>query len=359
MPRRVDLSRFDVTGAGDPNGSIFGLPYSADECSIVLLPVPWEATTSYGRGTAGGPAAIRAASAQLDLFDLELAQLGLGQPWQFGIHMLEESSKVRAWNEHASARALPIIARGGDLGDDAELLTAHTEVENRSRELDRWVEKEVRAGIDDERIVGVVGGDHSVAFGSIAAHAARWPGLGILHIDAHADLRNAYEGFERSHASVFHNVMTRIDGVGKLVQVAIRDVSADEHAWAAAEPRIASYYDVDMRRRLAEGETWRKLCTEIVAGLPQHVYVTFDIDGLDPALCPGTGTPVPGGLAYWEATSLLCELVRAGKTVVGFDLVEVAPRVVDGVVDEWDGNVGARLLYKLCGIALASRGARD
>lgn len=359
MPRRVDLSRFDVAGAGDPDGSIFGLPYAADECSVVLLPVPWEATTSYGRGTAGGPAAIRTASAQLDLFDLELAELGLGQPWQFGIHMLEESSRVRAWNEHASARALPIIAKGGLVGDDAELLTARTEVDNRSRELDRWVEKEVSAGIGDERIVGVVGGDHSVAFGSIAAHAARWPGLGILHIDAHADLRVAYEGFERSHASVLHNVMTRIDGVARLVQVAIRDLSAEEHAWAEAEPRITTHYDFAMRRKLAEGVTWRALCAEIIAGLPQHVYVTFDVDGLDPALCPGTGTPVPGGMSYVEACSLLCELVRAGKTVVGFDLVEVAPRVTDGVVDQWDGNVGARLLYKLVGIALASRGARD
>lgn len=359
MMHRVDLSRFDVAGAGAPDGSVFGLPYAADECSVVLVPVPWEATTSYGRGTAGGPAAIRAASAQLDLFDLELAELGLGQPWQLGIHMLDESPRVRAWNEHACARALPIIAKGGDVGDDPALLAARTEVDEHSRQLDRWVEEEVRARLGDERIVGVVGGDHSVAFGSIAAHAARWPGLGILHIDAHADLRDAYEGFERSHASVLRNVMTRIDGIAKLVQVGIRDFSADEHAWAAAESRIVSHYDVHMRRRLAAGMKWPELCAEIVGALPQHVYVTFDIDGLDPMLCPGTGTPVPGGLAYWEATSLLCELVRAGKTVVGFDLVEVAPRTIGGGVDEWDGNVGARLLYKLCGVALASRGARD
>jgi agmatinase len=357
MPRRADTSSFDATGAGDPDGSIFGLPFRPDDASVLLVPVPWEATTSYGRGTALGPAAIRAASPQLDLFDLELSELGLGQPWQFGIHMFEESSRVRAWNEHACARALPIIAAGGVVDNDADLLTALTDVNNLSRELDRWVEQEVRAGIDQGRIVGVVGGDHSVAFGAIAAHAAKWPGLGILHVDAHADLRDAYEGFERSHASVLHNVVRRIDGVAKVVQVGIRDLSADEHAMTRDDPRIVTHFDVVMRRALAEGRTWSQLCAGILASLPDHVYVTFDVDGLDPALCPSTGTPVPGGLSFTEATSLLCALVRAGKTVVGFDLVEVAPSKRPG--DEWDGNVGARLLYKLCGVALASQGARD
>lgn len=357
MPRRADISRFDSAGAGDPEGSIFGLPFAADESSVVLLPVPWEATTSYGRGTANGPAAIRAASPQLDLFDVELAALGLGQPWEFGIHLLEESSRVRAWNERACARALPVIAAGGIVGDDAELLSALADVDNLSRELDRWVEQEVRAGIDQGRIVGVVGGDHSVAFGSIAAHAARWPGLGLLHIDAHADLRRGYEGFERSHASVLHNVVERIDGIERIVQVGIRDLSAEEHATCRDDARIVTYFDPLLREQLGEGRTWSQICTAIVAALPEQVYVTFDIDGLDPALCPSTGTPVPGGLSYWEATSLLCAVVRARKTIVGFDLVEVAPSGRPG--DQWDGNVGARLLYKLCGVALASQGARD
>lgn len=357
MVRRAEVSQFDAAGAGDPEGSIFGLPFGPDDSSVVLLPVPWEATTSYGRGTAQGPAAIRAASPQLDLFDIELAGLGLGQPWQFGIHMVEESSLVRAWNERACARALPVIAAGGVLGDDADLLSALTDVNNLSRELDRWVEQEVRAGIDQGRIVGVVGGDHSVSFGAIAAHAARWPGLGILHLDAHADLRDAYEGFERSHASVLHNVVQRIDGVAKVVQVGIRDLSAQEYAMSREHEKIETHFDVAIRAQLGERHTWQQICAAIIDGLPEQVYITFDVDGLDPTLCPSTGTPVPGGLSFIEATSLLCAVVRSGKTIVGFDLVEVAPSA--RADDQWDGNVGARLLYKLCGVALASQGARD
>jgi agmatinase len=354
---RADVSKFDPAGAGAPDGSVFGLPFGPDDSSVILLPVPWEATTSYGRGTAQGPAAIRDASPQLDLFDVQLASVGLGQPWQYGIHMLEESSRVRAWNERACAQALPVIAAGGVVGDDAELLSALGDVNNLSRELDRWVEQEVLAGIEEGRIVGVVGGDHSVSFGTIAAHAQRFPGMGVLHIDAHADLRFAYEGFDRSHASIMHNVVERIDGVARIVQVGIRDLSLDEHEMTRTHAKLVTHFESTLRDQLGDGRTWSQICTAIVHALPEQVYVSFDIDGLDPALCPSTGTPVPGGLSFYEATSLLLALVRAGKTIVGFDLVEVAPSGRPG--DEWDGNVGARLLYKLCGVALASQGAKD
>ena len=357
MPQRADVTKFDPAGAGAQGGSVFGLPFAADESSVILLPVPWEATTSYGRGAAHGPAAIRDASPQLDLFDVQLASLGLAQPWQYGIHMLEESSRVRAWNEHACARALPVIAAGGAVGDDADLLSALTDVNNLSRELDRWVEQEVRAGLEEGRIVGVVGGDHSVSFGSIAAHANRFPGLGVLHVDAHADLRFAYEGFERSHASIMHNVVERIDGIARIVQVGIRDLSRDEHEMTRTHPKLVTHFEATLREQMAEGRTWAQICAAVVHALPEHVYVSFDIDGLDPALCPSTGTPVPGGLSFAEATLLVLAVVKAGKTIVGFDLVEVAPSGRPG--DEWDGNVGARLLYKLCGAALVSQGARD
>lgn len=357
MLHKPDLSRFDPASAGDPDASVFGVPCTQDEASVVLLPVPWEATTSYGRGTARGPATIRDASPQLDLFDVELAELGLGQPWMFGLHMLEESSLVRAWNERACARALPIIAAGGVIGDDAELQSALADVNNLSRELDRWVEHEVEQLLAAGKLVGVVGGDHSVALGSIAAHAARYPGMGVLHIDAHADLREAYEGFERSHASVLRNAVDRVESLGTLVQVGIRDLSAEEFALARSHPKIETFFDHALRRELADGVPWSVLCGRMVATLPEQVYVTFDIDGLDPALCPSTGTPVPGGLSFSEACTLLATLVRAGKSIVGFDLVEVAPGSRAG--DQWDGNVGARLLYKLCGVLLASHGGSD
>ncbi len=355
-PRRIDMSRFDAAGAGDPDGSIFGLPYEASECSVVLIPVPWEPTVSYGRGTAGGPKAVREASAQLDLYDPELALHGLAQPWAFGLHMLPEDARVHGWNETASRLAAPIVEAGGVAAGDP----AVARVDDLGAELDRWVQETAAHWHGQGRIVGVVGGDHSSALGGIAAAAAAYPGLGVLHVDAHADLRVAYEGFARSHASVMHNVLEHVGGVAKLVQVGIRDLSAAEARRIEDDARVQTFFDHGLRR--ARGQGWEAQCATIVAALPQEVYVSFDIDGLDPALCPHTGTPVPGGLDFGEAMTLLRVLATSGRRVVGFDLVEVAPSMASAGSSaraQWDGNVGARILQRLCGAALLSQGARD
>lgn len=153
--RRADLRKFDPDGAGDPEGSVFGLPFSEQESHVVLVPVPWEATTSYGRGTARGPRAIREASPQLDLFDAALHGLGLGRPWEWGIHMLAEDPDVRARSVSASARALPIIAAGGVLGDDPHLHAALAEVNAASEQLDAWVRARVEERLGQGKIVGV------------------------------------------------------------------------------------------------------------------------------------------------------------------------------------------------------------
>jgi len=354
-PKRVDVSRFDVDGAGDPDGSVFGLPYAADECSVVLVPVPWEPTVSYGRGTVHGPAAVREASAQLDLYDAELAGHGLGRPWTYGVHMLAEDARVRGWNETACRLAAPIVAKGGVAPGDP----AVQRVDAIGADLDRWVHETTAHWHGRERIVGLVGGDHSTAFGAIRAAAEAHPGLGILHVDAHADLRVAYEGFARSHASVMHNVLEHVPGVAALVQVGIRDLSASEARRIAEDPRIHTFFDHALRS--ARGQAWEAQCASIVAPLPQSVYVSFDIDGLDPSLCPHTGTPVPGGLDFGQAMMLLRVLATSGRRIVGFDVVEVAPPAegFSAPHQQWDGNVGARILYRLCGASLLSQGARD
>jgi agmatinase len=166
-------------------------------------------------------------------------------------------------------------------------------------------------------------------------------------VDAHADLRDAFEGFAYSHASVLRNVAERCPGVARIVQVGLRDLSEEEHAYAAASGgRVVQFHDADLARARFEGETWASQVARVVAPLPRDVYVTFDIDALDPTLCPHTGTPVPGGLSFQQAAFLVGAIVRGGRRLVGFDLVEVAPDPAGG---EWDGNVGARLLYKLAG----------
>jgi agmatinase len=181
--------------------------------------------------------------------------------------------------------------------------------------------------------------------------------MGILHIDAHADLRRAYQGFVQSHASIMYNVLHDLPALGRLVQVGVRDL-CDEEAARIEESggRIRTFFDAELHSEKLAGVSWARLCDGIVAALPTDVYISFDIDGLDPALCPHTGTPVPGGLSFNEATALLKAVVASGRRIVGCDLTEVAPapnRSAGGSTD-WDENVGSRLLYKLIGFMLRS-----
>ncbi len=354
--KKADVSKFNVTGAGSSHSNIFGLDFDLAESNIVILPVPWEVTVSYMRGTAKGPAAVRSASPQLDLFDAEYAELGLARPWEFGIHLLSENSKIRALNTLGCKHAKPIIAAGGP--SSKRLLALAAKVNEASVKLNAMVSQTMDGLLAKNKIVGVLGGDHSTPFGAIAACAEKFPGMGVLHFDAHADLREAYEGFEYSHASIMNNVMRKLTGVSKLVQVGIRDFCDSEYEMATTHPRIQTWFDNTIRREIFQGTTFAELAKRMVSALPEHVYVSFDIDGLDPSLCPHTGTPVPGGLSFAEATFILRELALSGRKIVGFDLNEVAPHPRSRS-DEWDGNVGARILYKLCAAALYSQGARS
>lgn len=317
--------------------TLFGLPFTPDEARVVVVPVPWQATTSYRRGTRNGPQATLAASAQVDLHDLDT-----GDAWRAGFAILDEEEGVRTWDEEAEPWALRVIERGGEDPEGAAI------VNELSERVNEHVYRHVSALLDAGRIPGVLGGDHSSPYGAIRAVAERHPGLGVLHIDAHADLRDAYEGFTWSHASIFHNVLTRLPQVARLVQVGLRDVGAGEIALRDAQAdRVRWYTDPALARAAAEGVPWLTQVRRIIDDLPAEVYVSFDIDGLDPSLCPHTGTPVPGGLSFREVSVLLAELA-AQRRIVGFDLNEIGDA-------EWDGNVAARLLLKLCGHAVRSQ----
>jgi agmatinase len=327
-------------------GGIYGLPHPPEEAAVVIIPIPWEATVSYRAGTARGPAAVLAASRQVDLFDLET-----GKPYEAGIALLPENPQVVEWNKTARELAGPVIAAGGAEGS-AQLQKYLREVNRLGELLNEWVYEETKKWLARGKLVGLLGGDHSAPFGGIRAIAEAHPGLGILHFDAHADLRDAYEGFTWSHASIMHNVMEKIPQVGKLVQAGIRDFGAAEYQYIRERPEwITTFYDGELRRRQFAGEGFAALAEEIIAALPGEVYLSFDVDGLNPAFCPHTGTPVPGGLDFNEAGFLMRRVAESGRRIVGFDLNEVAPGP-EG--DEWDANVGARLLYKMIGFALMS-----
>src|SRR3569832_7357 len=341
---------FDPNAAPDADSGVFGLPHEEKDAALVLLPVPWEATTSYGGGTSKGPEAILAASGQVDLFDGDVVK-----PYVPGLFMSPESKEVRAWNKTAKAAAQKVIKVGGNLDGNKALIKALKTANELGGKLNEWVRRETKALMDAGKIVGVVGGDHSVPYGAFQAAAETHGKFGLLHFDAHSDTRVAYEGFTWSHASIMYNAMENIPQISKLVQIGIRDYCEQEHEFIhALGGRAKVFFDRELTARRFQGEPWAKTCEEIVSALPEKVWVTFDIDGLDPRFCPHTGTPVPGGQEFSEVNYLLGTLAKSGRTIIGFVLVEVSP--APGGKDEWDANVGMRLLYKLAAWTFVSRG---
>jgi agmatinase len=339
--KQSKIDTFDPSAVGNVNSGIFSLPFTTQEAEVVLIPVPWEVTVSYNAGTADGPEAIKEASYQLDLFDP-----AIDQAWKLGISMEDISEDWQQESTHLRQKAALYIKHleGGGEPLTAETTTALTSAVNaKAEELNLWLKEKAAAYLWQGKSVGVVGGDHSSPLGLIQALADQQDDFGILQIDAHADLREAYEGFTYSHASIMFNAL-KIKQVKKLVQVGIRDMAQSEaELVSSSNGRIITFHDALLKESLYEGHTWKKQCRKIIAQLPQKVYISFDIDGLDPKLCPGTGTPVAGGLELEEAIYLIKALVRSGRQIIGFDLCEVAPGD-----SQWNGNVGARLLYKLC-----------
>ena len=349
-------SQFDPDAAATGDG-LFGLDTRVEDARIVVIPVPFDATTSYRPGTAAGPAAVLEASKQVDLEDLQY-----GPVWKAGFAMLPIPKDIAALSKSARRAAEPVIAAGGAVPGNRAHAKAIEAVNAASERVHGYVAREAERILDRGAIPALLGGDHASPFGLIAELSQRHPGMGILQIDAHADLREEFEGFRWSHASIFHNVMTRLPGVGRLVQVGIRDFGMRERAFVEqSEGRVQCFYDQHLRDRQfrngAKGAahgSWSAICADIVKSLPREVYISFDIDGLTPDHCPNTGTPVPGGLTFPEMCHLLEVLAKSGRRVIGFDLCEVSPGAGDG---EWNANVGARTLYKLLGCTLRSRGA--
>ncbi len=323
-----------------PNGNYFALPYTVEESRLVILSAPFDVTTSYRPGSANAPDAIIDASGQIDLYDIEY-----GTIYEKGIatlpindDMLEESSEVR---RHAE-KVIEHLERGGDM-DDKMIEKSLQRVNDTSIKTNEYIYEKSKEQLEAGRIVALVGGDHSTPLGVIRALGEFHNSFGILHIDAHADLRKAYEGFQYSHASIMYNVLNEVKQVSNIVQVGVRDFCEDELEIINNDNRVKTFFDETISERLYEGEKWGIICDEIISSLPQNVYISFDIDGLKAAYCPSTGTPVPGGLEYSEAIYLIKKIVRSGRRIIGFDVNEVSPCANS----EWDANVGARILYKL------------
>ncbi|MCH5329990.1 MAG: agmatinase family protein [Alistipes sp.] len=343
----MNFGFFNPDGVGVDNGNYFGMDFKLEEARLVLISAPWDVTSSYGAGSVYAPDAIIDASTQLDFYDPVSPDR-----WREGIatapvnySLEEDSQRLRGDAE----RIIKQLENGSDIASDY-FARKLRRINEGCAAMNAAVFDEVSHWIAEGRITGLVGGDHSTAYGSIKAVARHNEGLGILHFDAHRDLREAYESFEYSHASVMFNVLRDVPEVSKLVQVGVRDFCYTEKRIAETDPRIVSFEWNRLANDKFEGRTWASICAEIVETLPQTVYISMDIDALSIEYCPHTGTPVAGGLTFDEAVYLMDCVARSGRRIAGFDLVEVVP----DMNDKTDASVGARMLYKMCGIALKS-----
>lgn len=336
MTKEEKIKNFDPNGMAQ-NDNLFGLPFNHDESDLIVLPIPWEVTVSYSAGTAKGPMAVKDASMQVDLFDPFLPD-----GWKHGIFLETENSDLK--RDSLIFRKLAEKNTDGLDGAKEDLKSIKLINTACSKMVD-WVQARCDTLINDGKKVLLLGGDHSTPLGYIKALATRNKSFGILQIDAHADLREAFEGFENSHASIMYNAL-KVNQVERLVQVGIRDYCLEEFDRVRySKGRIVSFYDRDLKHENYKGISWESQCENIISELPQKVYVSFDIDGLDPKLCPNTGTPVAGGFETEQVLFLLEKLVLSGRTIIGIDLSEISPGE-----DEWDANVGARLLYRMCNL---------
>ncbi|WP_300598026.1 agmatinase family protein [Niabella sp.] len=344
----LDITNFDQNCVANPNNNIFGLPSTEENADLIIINVPWEVTVSYGAGTARAPESILKASMQVDLYDSDFPDA-----WKRGYYLKPTDRTVLLKSDFLRKEAelyIDYISKGEELGKNQFMCRTIKEVNEGGVYLNNWVYDQARVLLDDNKLVGLLGGDHSTPLGLFKALAEKHGEFGILQIDAHCDLRKAYEGFVYSHASIMYNALNEIPQIKNIVQVGVRDLGQDEWEYIKnSEYRVITYFDQEIKERLFDGDTFKHIAEEIISKLPQKVHISFDIDGLDPKLCPDTGTPVPGGFELDRVFFLFKKIIESGRQLIGFDLVEVGTGETD-----WNANVGARALYKLCNLLAGS-----
>ncbi len=343
-----NLQNFDPNSASNPDNNIFGLPSTEEESRLVIVPVPWEVTVSYSPGTARAADHIKKASMQVDLYDADFRDL-----WRNGYFLRPTDKKLLLRSDYLRKEAelyINYISKGEDVDKNAFMCKSLKEINEGSLFMNKWVYEQTSSLLEKGKLVALLGGDHSTPLGFMKAIGEKFGEFGVLQIDAHCDLRKSFENFRYSHASIMYNALEEIPQITKMVQVGIRDYCEEEvEVIESMNGRVKTYFDKDIKERQYEGESWKQITDEIIEQLPQHVYISFDIDGLDPKMCPNTGTPVAGGFEAEQIFYLFKKLHKSGRKILAFDLNEVGVGESD-----WDANVGARVLFKMCNILVAN-----
>lgn len=294
----------DIPRYVDHHDERFALPFTYgglmsedsafDRAQVVILPIPYEQTTTYGTGTKEGPQALIAASRHMELYDEELDY----EVYRVGIHTLRELEPTASGPQAMLDRITKVTA---------ELL-------------------------DHGKFVVGLGGEHTISFGLVRAYAERIPGLSVLQFDAHTDLRDTYQGTPYNHASV----LRRISEIVPAVQVGIRSLSREEAIWVKAHNARLFY--------ASEVVGSPSLATAISEALTEQVYITICLDGFDPSIMPAVGTPEPGGLGWYDVLRIVRRVAET-RHIVGFDVVELFP-IPGNVAPDF---LAAKLVYKVLG----------
>jgi agmatinase len=263
--------------------------YDYNESKIIIVPVPYDETSTWMKGADKGPDAILQASINLEFFDVET----MSETHLAGIHTID-----------------PILEKGTPL----ELVNA--------------VHDKVISLLSENKFPVIIGGNHTVSIGAFKAFSESFKNLSVLQLDAHGDLRQVYEGSEYNHACT----MARAREFAPVVQVGIRSMSAEE----------LPYYEKDRMFFSHELYYNKDLYNNAIAKLSENVYITIDLDVFDPSLIPSTGTPEPGGPAYVELLHFLRDVIKS-RNVVGFDVVELCPSTTNKAPD----FVAAKIIYQL------------
>ena len=319
---------------------VFGFNSTFDNSSIILIPAEWEVTSSYYSGASNAPKSINHASKQIDFGQFNQINLN-----QYGVCMLDFDAEWTIKHSILKSKALSVIQslnNGGIINQGDALYRDIQHINKGCHDFLSNLEDVITLNLELNKFVGLVGGDHSISIGYLNALSKRYDSFGVLHIDAHMDLRESYQGFDYSHASVMHHALS-LPQISSITQLGIRDFSDDELKIVESnQTRFSSFYDKDIQAQLFNGISWHDICCSILDSLPKTLYISFDIDGLEQHYCPNTGTPVPGGLSFAQIDYFLCLLKQSDKLIIGFDLVEVCD-------DDrhWGPNIASRLLYRL------------
>lgn len=346
----MDINIFKHLGmvGGDDNGGYyFRDAVSTDDGAVVIVSAPWAVTSADGEGASYAPDAIIDASTTIGLYDAVTGVSIEGRVATAEIdYDIQESSQQLGAD---AGKVLSHIEDGGSVSGDffgRKLARINTGF----RHMHASVARDVARYASQGKIVGVVGGDHSVSFGAIRAISECCEGVGVLFLDAHCDMGGDSRIFDYSHRSIARNILEEIPAVSHVTMVGVRDCVERDVLELRKCDRASLFLAESIAAARFGGRTWRECCADVIATLPQTVYVSMDVDVLAPDCCPNTVRPVPGGLSFDEVAFLLGEIAASDRRIVGFDVTEVVPKLQSGA----DALVGARMLAKLCAASLKS-----